>query len=112
VLRTDKRRVERILVNLVENAFHHGSPPVWIELRHAAEVIEVTVTDSGPGIPPPHLAHIFDRFYKADPSRSTSRGSGLGLAIARENARLLGGDLKAENAPGGGARFVLSLPAS
>jgi two-component system sensor histidine kinase MtrB len=112
VLRTDKRRAERILVNLVENAFHHGRAPVWIELRHAGEVIDVTVADSGPGIPPEHLAHIFDRFYKADPSRSTSRGSGLGLAIARENARLLGGDIKAENAPGGGARFVLTLPAS
>jgi two-component system sensor histidine kinase MtrB len=112
VLRTDKRRVDRILLNLVENAFHHGRAPVWIELRHSGELIGVTVADSGPGIPPEHLAHIFDRFYKADPSRSTSRGSGLGLAIARENARLLGGDIEAENAPRGGARFVLTLPAS
>jgi two-component system sensor histidine kinase MtrB len=69
------------------------------------------VTDSGPGIPLDHLPHIFDRFYKADPSRASSRGSGLGLAIARENARLLGGDLAVANAPGGGARFVLTLPA-
>jgi two-component system sensor histidine kinase MtrB len=55
---------------------------------------------------------VFDRFYKADPSRSAGRGSGLGLAIARENARLLGGDVSAANAPDGGARFVLTLPAA
>ena len=121
---TDKRRVERIIVNLVENALRHGAAPVTIGLRRAAwpdeaepatrrsvDFIEVSVTDTGPGITVEHLPHIFDRFYKADPSRSSSRGSGLGLAIARENARLLGGDLVAANAPGGGARFVLSLPA-
>ena len=70
------------------------------------------MTDSGAGIPPEHLPHIFDRFYKADPSRASSRGSGLGLAIARENARLLGGDVTAANVPDGGARFVLTLPAA
>jgi two-component system sensor histidine kinase MtrB len=53
---------------------------------------------------------VFDRFFKADPSRSSSRGSGLGLAIARENARLLGGDITVANAPRGGARLVLTLP--
>ena len=70
------------------------------------------MTDSGSGVPPEHLPYIFDRFYKADPSRSSSRGSGLGLAIARENARLLGGDITAANVPGGGARFVITLPAA
>ena len=124
VVRTDKRRVERIIVNLVENALQHGAAPVSLGVRRAAgpdtgepttsrsaDLVQVTVTDSGPGIPIEHLPHIFDRFYKADPSRASSRGSGLGLAIARENARLLGGDLAVANAPGGGARFVLSLPA-
>ena len=107
---TDKRRVERIIVNLVENALRHGAAPVVIEVRPHGEVIHVAVTDSGPGIPAEHLSQIFDRFYKADPSRSSSPGSGLGLAIARENARLLGGDLTVANVPGGGARFVLALP--
>lgn len=115
VLLTDKRRVERILVNLIENALHHGSAPVAIDLgrwvsRDGEAVIGVGVTDSGPGIPASHVEHVFDRFYKADPSRSTSPGSGLGLAIARENARLLGGDLVAGNGPAGGAQFVLTLP--
>ena len=121
-IRTDKRRLERIVVNLVENALLHGAKPVTIETGYepelettgapsVAEIIRVTVNDSGSGIPEEHLSHVFDRFYKADPSRSASRGSGLGLAIARENARLLGGELTVANIPGGGARFVLILPA-
>lgn len=121
VISTDKRRLERIVVNLVENALLHGAEPVVIETSFvpgtedaqtppAGDVIRVTVTDSGPGIPEEHLPHVFDRFYKADPSRSASRGSGLGLAIARENARLLGGELTVADVPGGGARFALTLP--
>jgi two-component system, OmpR family, sensor histidine kinase MtrB len=119
VARADKRRLERIVVNLIENALRHGAAPVSIEARQrvmkAAQAdcyVDVAVTDSGPGIPLEHLPHVFDRFYKADPSRSSSRGSGLGLAIARENARLLGGDVTAANVPGGGARFVVTLPAA
>jgi two-component system sensor histidine kinase MtrB len=118
----DRRRVERIIVNLVENALRHGAAPVAVEARpytvpespdpQGGRLIQVAVTDSGPGIPAEHLPNIFDRFYKADPSRSSSRGSGLGLAIARENARLLGGDVTAANVPRGGARFVLVLPAA
>jgi two-component system, OmpR family, sensor histidine kinase MtrB len=118
----DRRRVERIVVNLVENALRHGAAPVMIEARSSVvpessdaregRLIRVAVTDSGPGIPPEHLPYVFDRFYKADPSRSSSRGSGLGLAIARENARLLGGDVTVANVSGGGARFVLTLPAA
>lgn len=110
VVGTDKRRVERIVVNLVENALRHGAAPVVIEVHLQGEVAQLAVTDSGPGVPTEHLAHIFDRFYKVDASRSSSRGSGLGLAIARENARLLGGDLTVANVPDGGARFVLTLP--
>ena len=118
VIPVDRRRLERTIVNLVENALRHGAAPVRIEARRGTaaapdtiETIRIAVTDSGSGIPIDHLPHIFDRFYKADPSRSSSRGSGLGLAIARENARLLGGDIAAGNVPEGGARFVVTLPA-
>jgi two-component system sensor histidine kinase MtrB len=124
VAETDKRLIERIIVNLVQNALHHGAPPVAVEVRSLPVVfdaeseeqaqpalVQVAVTDSGPGVSPEHLPHIFDRFYKADPSRSFAGGSGLGLAIARENARLLGGDLVAENLAERGVRFVLTLPA-
>lgn len=113
----DKRRLERIVVNLVDNALVHGAPPIAVEARTVAwpvpegpAMVTIAVTDSGHGIPLQDLPHIFDRFFKADPSRSAGRGSGLGLAIARENARLLGGDVTAANAPHGGARFVLTLP--
>jgi signal transduction histidine kinase len=125
VVYADRRRLERIIVNLVENAFRHGAAPVTIEAKpgtapespesresEKSRLVQVAVTDSGPGIPAEHLPNVFDRFYKADPSRSSSRGSGLGLAIARENARLLGGDVTAANVPGLGARFVLTLPAA
>jgi two-component system sensor histidine kinase MtrB len=113
----DRRRMERIVVNLVDNALQHGTAPVTLEIwpgttPQGERIVQVAVTDSGPGIPPEHLPNIFDRFYKADPSRASSRGSGLGLAIARENARLLGGDVTAANVPGGGARFLLTLPAA
>jgi signal transduction histidine kinase len=123
----DKRRLERILVNLIDNALQHGAPPVLIEYRPEGaqtaqtaaspgappyRLVAVSVRDHGPGIPIEHLPHIFDRFYKADPSRSSSRGSGLGLAIARENARLLGGDIAATNVPDGGARLVVTLRAA
>ena len=119
VVLADKRRLERILVNLIENGLQHGAAPVDVECRPAGlgagtgqRTVAIAVTDAGPGIPVEHLPHIFDRFYKADPSRSSSRGSGLGLAIARENARLLGGDITAANIPHRGARFVVTLPAA
>jgi two-component system sensor histidine kinase MtrB len=71
--------------------------------------------DSGPGLAPEVLPHVFDRFYKADFARARSEGSGLGLAIAWENARLhstgyLRGSLEAANRPEGGAVFTLRLP--
>jgi len=119
---TDRRRLERIMVNLLDNALRHGAPPVVIAIdRFTPEAaaatlgsggIRITVSDHGPGIPEEHLPHIFERFYKVDPSRAASRGSGLGLAIARENARLLGGELLAANLPQGGACFTLFVPTS
>ena len=102
---SDPRRLERIVANLVDNAFEHGGTRVTVRIRDG----EIEVADDGPGIAPEHLPHLFERFYKADASRSGG-GTGLGLAIARENARLLGGDLAVESRPGRGSRFTLHLP--
>ena len=69
----------------------------------------IQISDRGPGIPSEHVSHVFERFYKADPSRS-QRGSGLGLAIALENSRLLGGDIEVRSELGAGSQFTVRLP--
>ena len=71
----------------------------------------VTVTDRGPGLAAEDLPRVFDRFFKTDDSRSRDRGGiGLGLAMAMANARLLGGSITVDSAPGEGAAFTLHLP--
>jgi signal transduction histidine kinase len=105
---TDPRRVERVIANLVANAVEHGGTAV-VTLSRGLDAVSVEVADQGPGIAPEHLPRLFDRFYKADPSRS-SGGSGLGLAIARQNARLLGGDIEVDSEVGAGTRFRFRLP--
>jgi signal transduction histidine kinase len=118
-LRTDPRHLERVVVNLVENALRHGGPPVRIRARVAPigltppdegrrGCMVLRVVDDGPGIAPEHLPHVFERFYKADPSRSAS-GSGLGLSIAAQSARLLGGTVSVRSRPGRTC-FSLRLP--
>lgn len=112
VVESDPRRIERIVGNLLDNAKEHaaGAPvEVRVELGHDGASAVVAVADRGPGIAPDQLAHVFDRFYKADPSRHGG-SSGLGLAIAAEHATLLGGELTASNREGGGLRVELRLP--
>jgi signal transduction histidine kinase len=108
-LTSDPRRLERIVGNLVDNALEHGGKEVAIRIGREGEAVAVEIADDGPGIPPEHLRHIFERFYKADEARSGG-GTGLGLAIARENARLLGGEIDVSSVPGEGTRFTLRLP--
>ncbi len=109
VLTTDPRRLERIVANLIGNALEHAGRDVSVRVGRDGLGPFVEVTDTGPGIPPDRLPHVFDRFYKADSSRA-GPGSGLGLAIALENARLLGGDLDVWSDVGRGTRFTLRLP--
>jgi two-component system, OmpR family, sensor histidine kinase MtrB len=109
VLPTDRRRLDRVVTNLVGNALEHGGRDVSVRVGRDALGAFLEVQDRGRGISPEHLAHLFDRFYKADPSRS-GPGSGLGLAIALENARLLGGDIDVWSELGEGTRFTLRLP--
>jgi two-component system sensor histidine kinase MtrB len=110
--RLDPRRFDLILANLVGNALLHGAPPVRITGRAGLEAgLEVRVIDQGPGIPDKLLPHVFDRFFKANPSRPAGQGSGLGLAIAQANAELHGGHISVANAPGRGAVFTVRIPA-
>ena len=109
VLTSDPRRLERIVANLVGNALEHGGREVAVRVGRDGVGAFVEVSDRGPGIAREDLPHLFDRFYKADRSR-TGQGTGLGLAIALENARLLGGDIAVASEPGAGTRFTFRLP--
>ncbi|WP_346619966.1 MtrAB system histidine kinase MtrB [Blastococcus montanus] len=108
----DARRVERILRNLVGNAVEHGSGhPVEITLAANRSAAAITVRDHGVGLSAGEAQHVFDRFWRADPSRvRTVGGSGLGLSISIEDARLHGGWLQVWGQPGAGAQFRLTLP--
>jgi two-component system sensor histidine kinase MtrB len=108
----DARRVERILRNLLVNAIEHGEGrPVEVRLLGNAEAAAVTVRDHGVGLRPGEAGLVFDRFWRADPSRDRrTGGTGLGLAISLEDARLHGGWLHAWGRPGQGAQFRLTLP--
>ena len=112
-LNLDAQRIEQILNNLLDNALRHtpDSGTIHIQCTSDSGQICLTVRDNGPGIPKDALPHLFERFYRADKSRSRSEGgTGLGLSIARKLAQAHGGDLGAANHPDGGAVFTLSLP--
>jgi two-component system sensor histidine kinase MtrB len=112
IAEVDARRVERILRNLVGNAIEHGAGrPVEITLAANRTAAAVTVRDLGVGLSSAEAQHVFDRFWRADPSRvRTVGGSGLGLSISLEDARLHGGWLQVWGQPGAGAQFRLTLP--
>jgi len=111
-IKADIRRVERILRNLMSNAIDHAEgKPVEITIVASDNEVAVGVRDFGIGIDKNSLSRVFDRFWRADPSRARTRGgTGLGLSIALEDARLHNGELDAWGRPGKGAHFVLTLP--
>jgi heavy metal sensor kinase len=103
----------RLLLNLLDNAVRYTPSGGQISLRAEDDgtQVRVSVTDTGPGISPEHLPHLFERFYRAQADRSREvGGAGLGLAIAYEIARWHGGDLEVESEPGQGTTFTLHLP--
>ena len=112
VAEVDPRRVERILRNLLGNALEHGEGrPVDVTLARGDAGVAITVRDRGVGLRPGEAGLVFDRFWRADPSRNRrTGGTGLGLAISLEDARLHGGWLHAWGQPGVGAQFRLTLP--
>ena len=108
-LRTDAARLHTVVANLLTNASRHGRPPVVIRVREDGDVLHIDVGDHGPGIAGADSERVFDRFVTTDRSRSDGAGTGLGLAIARDNARLLGGDLALlSGSPG--ATFRVTVP--
>ncbi len=110
-LNADPDRLTQVLRNLARNAVAHTNTGdrVAVEARAVESHLEISVSDSGPGIPPDQLEQIFERFYRLDQSRSRDAGgSGLGLAIARAIIEAHGGTIRAE--PGQGATFRIELP--
>jgi two-component system sensor histidine kinase MtrB len=109
-IRTDKRHLERVIGNFIRNAHVHAGGPVEVwAARGAPGLVEIGVDDAGPGVPADLRARIFERFARGDDARQRP-GSGLGMSIAAEHARMLGGSIRVDDRPGGGARFVLLLP--
>lgn len=108
----DARRVDRVLRNLLTNAIEHGEGhPVLVQTGSNDEAVAVVVQDHGRGISPEDAARVFDRFWRADPSRArTLGGTGLGLSISVEDAHLHHGWLQAWGQVGEGAVFRLTLP--
>jgi heavy metal sensor kinase len=110
----DRDRLLELFINLLENSFSHA-PGSLVSVRALSngENILVSITDTGPGIAKEHLPHLFDRFYRVDPSRKRSvSGSGLGLAIAQEIANAHGGGISVQSEPGRGTTFTVRLPMS
>ena len=110
IVDSDVRRLDRIVGNLLDNArMHAPGASVDVSVSRAGEQAAISVADRGPGVAPDAVGHLFDRFFKAEPSRR-SGSSGLGLAIAAEHAALLGATLEARARAGGGLELVLTLP--
>lgn len=109
VVRTDARRLERIVGNLIDNAQRHGSGLVQVIVQRESDDFRIVVDDAGPGIDDALRERLFEPFARGEAGGS-SEGAGLGLAIAREQARALGGEVTVEQSPAGGARFIAVLP--
>ncbi len=115
VIRADADRLTQAVGALLDNALRHTPPGggVVIEGRSSGPNVRISVRDSGPGIPPPDQAHIFERFYQADPARDRSTGtSGLGLSIVKAIIDAHGGSVGVENVAGTGARIWFELTAA
>ena len=110
-MKADAQQIERVLVNLIENALKYSaaSEPVHVQVTTTPTEVLVRVVDHGPGVLPVDQDRIFDAFQRG--ANGSVRGAGLGLAIARGFAEANGGRVWAESREGQGATFVLALPA-
>ncbi|HVV12041.1 HAMP domain-containing sensor histidine kinase [Amycolatopsis sp.] len=108
----DRRRLDRVVANLLDNAERYGDGPVRVAVARRDSRVRIEVDDAGPGVPPELRERIFERFARGEHAgrRGASTGSGLGLAIVAEHVRRDDGIVWVEDRPGGGARFVVELP--
>jgi len=109
----DPDRIRQVLANLIGNALRHtpAHGSITLAARKVGDMVEFSVRDTGPGLGPDEKAHVFERFWRADASRSRDGGgSGLGLTIAQYLVEAHGGEIGVESEPGQGARFWFTLP--
>lgn len=114
IVLADRDRVGQVLSNLIGNAITHtpAGGRIAISAQRRNGVVQTSVADTGTGIPAEHLQHVFDRFYRTDPSRArSSGGTGLGLAIVRQLIRAQNGEVAATSEPGQGTVISFTLPA-
>jgi two-component system sensor histidine kinase MtrB len=112
VIEADKRRLERVLANLLANAGAHGGGATRVAVGTYPQGVRITVDDAGPGVPPDQRQLIFERFARGRAAGRRARGDGvgLGLALVSEHVRLHHGTVEVTDSPDGGARFVVQLP--
>ena len=120
LVHADPNRVAQVLRNLLVNALRHTPPGGTVTVEAVAQngMVEITVADTGEGIAPEHIAHVFERFWRADPARSRSSdekarlgsGTGLGLAVAQSLVEAQGGRIWVESVLGEGTTFRFTLP--
>jgi two-component system phosphate regulon sensor histidine kinase PhoR len=115
--RADRKALEQVFTNLLDNAIKYCGPGTQIHLRARAQqaaaghTLRVEIADSGPGIEPRHLPRLFERFYRVDSGRSRDMGgTGLGLSIVKHLVEAMGGTIGVESIPGRGATFWFTLP--
>jgi two-component system phosphate regulon sensor histidine kinase PhoR len=113
--RADRRALEQVLGNLVDNAvkYCHDGASVSVRVVASGDAVHVSVQDTGPGIEARHIPRLFERFYRADAGRSRELGgTGLGLSIVKHLVEAMGGKVSVESVPGRGSAFSFSLPAA
>jgi two-component system phosphate regulon sensor histidine kinase PhoR len=112
-VRADRRALEQILTNLIENAVKYGGDGGTVTVRASTEGerVRISVADTGPGIEAAHLPRLFERFYRVDAGRSRELGgTGLGLSIVKHLVEAMGGKVSVDSAPGRGTTFTFTLP--
>ena len=114
VVAGDPVAVELVFRNLIGNAVRHGAGGKWIGVSAApfSDGVEVRVCDHGPGIPEAEQQRIFEPFYRGEQTRSRQvSGTGLGLSLVKDTIERYDGAVEVQNSPGGGAQFIVRLPA-
>jgi len=109
----DKDKLNQVLTNVIHNAIKFTPSGGWVSVSSDLSetgMVEISVADSGCGIPPHQIQHVFDKFYHADSAPAESRGAGLGLAIVKSLLELHGGEIEVESTLGSGSRFRVTLP--